>query len=59
MVRKTEKYYIKKIKTYKSKYRKFNSYGEQKVKRTTYWLFLVIPIFIKEEVLKGEFEYKR
>ena len=59
MIRKTEKYYKKKIITYKSKIKEFNEYGKQNIKRTTCWLFFIIPIFIKEEVLNGEYEYKR
>lgn len=59
MIRKTEKYYIKKVKTHKSKFKDLNRYGEQNIKRTTYWLVGFIPVFTTEEVVKGDYEYSR
>jgi hypothetical protein len=51
MVRKTEKWFIKKVNKIGKQY-----YGSQNVKRTTYWLFWIIPIFSKDEVIKGDYE---
>lgn len=58
MIKKTEKYYIKRIRTYKGSTRKFDKYGTQNIKITKYWLFFIIPIFVKQEVLRGDYEYK-
>ncbi|AMQ66540.1 DNA/RNA helicase-like protein [Bacillus phage Shbh1] len=51
MVRVTERYYIKKINKLLGKY-----YGKQQRKRTTYWLFWILPIFSKDEVVSGDYE---
>ncbi|MET3505543.1 hypothetical protein [Halalkalibacter oceani] len=46
MIRKTEKYYFKKV----------GYYGKQKRKSTTYWLLWILPIFTKDEILGGDYE---
>lgn len=53
MLVKKEKYYLKKINR-QGKYR--TSYDTQKMKKTTYLLFGVIPIFVNYEVVGGEYE---
>lgn len=55
MFRKTERFFKKKVLTYKS----LKEYGTQNIKRTTYWLFWVIPVFTKDEVVSGDYEYAR
>ena len=59
MIRKTERYFKKRVTRYKSALKKFNEYGQQNIKRTTYWLFWIVPIFIKDEVQSGDYEDKR
>lgn len=60
MIRKTERYYIKRVVTHKAMTkRSFNEYGRQQRKRTTYWLFYIIPIFISDEVVGGDYENNR
>lgn len=51
MIRKTERFFIKRI-------NKSTSFGfdTQYMKRTTYWLFFIIPIFTKDEFIKGDYE---
>ena len=55
MIRKTEKYYTKRIRKYKGVNRTYDEYGTQYIKKTTYWLLFIIPIFIKNEVVKGDY----
>lgn len=59
MIRKTEKYYTKRVCTNKSSIKGFNNYGSQSIKKTTYWLFWIVPIFSKREIIGGSYEYKR
>lgn len=50
MIVKREKYYTKrfgKIGTY---------YKKQQRKRTSFWLFGIIPLYIKDEVISGDYE---
>ncbi|ADZ20274.1 hypothetical protein BJV85_002773 [Clostridium acetobutylicum] len=50
IIRKKERYFIRHI-------NKRVSYADrQKIKRTTYYLFWVIPIFIKDEIVGGDYE---
>jgi hypothetical protein len=51
MLRKTEKYYVKRINKICDSF-----YGSQQRKRTTWWLFFIIPIFIKDELIRGDYE---
>lgn len=51
MIRKTERFFIKRINRNTTR-----SYDTQHIKRTTYWLFFIFPIFIKDEVIKGDYE---
>lgn len=53
MIVKKEKYYIKKINIIDKKY---GCYDTQNRKKTTYLLFGIIPIFISDEVIGGEYE---
>lgn len=53
MIVKREKYFIRYFKKYISD--KFNT-ASQECKRTSYWLFGIIPVFIKTEILKGDYE---
>lgn len=48
MIIKREKFYIKRINGI--------MYDMQKRKRTSFWLFGIIPLYIKEEVLSGNYE---
>ena len=59
MIRKTEKHYTKRIRKYKGVNRTYDEYGTQYIKKTTYWLLFIIPIFIKNEVVKGDYEDKK
>lgn len=52
MVVRKEKYYIKKINVID----KHKCYDTQKRRRITYLLFGIIPIFINDEVISGEYE---
>jgi len=52
MIVKREKYYTKYWNTGNSIY----DHHSQKRKRTTYWLFGIIPVFINIEVLSGDYE---
>lgn len=55
MLKAKEKYYMKKIKL--TNYKTVpNSYGIQNRKRMTFWLLWVIPIFIIDVVVDGEYE---
>lgn len=51
MIKVTEKLYIKKINKIG-----FNYYEKQKRKRTTYWLFWIIPILVLDKVISGNYE---
>jgi hypothetical protein len=51
MIVKREKYYIKYIN--KTKY----SVGKQQRKRTSFWLLGIIPLYIKDEVINGDYEW--
>ena len=51
MIVKREKYYIKKINKIGNTY-----YGSQKIKRTSFWLLGIIPLYIKNEVVSGDYE---
>lgn len=42
MIRKTEKYYTKRIRKYKGVNRTYDEYGTQYIKNTTYWLLLFV-----------------
>lgn len=53
MIIKREKYYIKHFK--KDSYSKYKD-GKQYLKRTSYWLFGIIPLYIKIEVQSGDYE---
>jgi hypothetical protein len=53
MIVKREKYFIKYFKKYSTD---TFSTGSQQCKRTSYWLFGFIPLFIKTEVIKGDYE---
>jgi hypothetical protein len=57
MLRKTEKYFKKRINE-RHRGKTYYMYDLQYIKRTTYWLLWIIPIFSKEEVQKGEYENK-
>lgn len=48
MVVKREKLYIKRIN---------GNMQMQKRKKTSFWLFGIIPLYIKDEVLSGDYEY--
>ena len=50
MIVKREKYYVKYLGKYAYKMSK------QFIKRTSYWLFGIIPLYIKNEVQDGEYE---
>jgi hypothetical protein len=52
VVIKREKYYTKKFK--KDYFDKYNS-GIQQCKQTSYWLFGLIPLYIKTEVIAGDY----
>ena len=45
MIRKTEKYYTKRIRKYKGVNRTYDEYGTQYIKKTTYWLLLVANVY--------------
>ncbi len=50
MIVKREKYYVKRI-------NRIGAYSEsQNRKRTSFWLFGIIPLYIKDEVLSGAYE---
>lgn len=49
MIVKREKYYVKRING--------NPYDGQRRKKTSFWLFGVIPLYVKDEVLSGDYEY--
>lgn len=51
MIRKTERYFTKRI-------NKKNSlvHDAQYIKRTSYWFLFIIPIFTKDEIIKGDYE---
>lgn len=51
MIRKTEKYYTKRVNKIGDSY-----YGQQCRKRTIYWFLFIIPIFVKDEVIRGDYE---
>lgn len=51
MLVKREKYFIKRINKINKTF-----YGEQKIKRTSYWLVGIIPLYIKNEVINGDWE---
>lgn len=53
MIVKKERYYIKKInrKSY------FQSFDTQKIKQTSFWLLGIIPLYIKNEVIEGQYEF--
>lgn len=53
MIKKTERYYTRRFRTYRGSSRKFDEYKVHELKKTTYWIFCIIPIFIKEELLHG------
>lgn len=54
MIRQTEKWFIRKIN--KVNRGSFTDYEKQYVRRTTFWLLWIIPIFTKDEVVKGQYE---
>lgn len=56
MIRKTEKYYKKRVRTFKGWNRSLNTYGYNYMKKTTYWLFYIVPIFVTNEVQKGVYQ---
>jgi len=51
MIRKTERVFVKKINKIGDSY-----LGRQGIRRTTYWLLWIIPIFTKDEVVTGDLE---
>lgn len=51
MLVKREKYYIRRINKIGNTY-----YGRQKIRRTSFWLLGTIPLYVKNEVLSGDFE---
>lgn len=53
MIVKREKYFIRYFKKYSWDDLRTVS---QNCKRTSYWLLGVIPIFIKTEIIKGDYE---
>jgi hypothetical protein len=53
MIRKTEKYYRKEINKIGKNY-----YGSQSIKRTTYWFLWIIPVFVKNEIISGDYEQR-
>ena len=46
MIKKIEKYYTKTV----------NTFGKQYRKRTTYWLLFIIPIYVTDIAIKGDYE---
>ena len=52
MLVKRERFYIKKVK--QSGY--YTKVGEQYIEQTSFWLFGIIPLYIKNEVQKGNYE---
>lgn len=48
MIVKREKYYVKRING--------SLYDRQRRKKTSFWLFGIIPLYIKTEVLSGDYE---
>lgn len=52
MIRKTESHFRKSIR----KNEVFDKYGYQYIKRTTYWLFWIFPIYSSDEVVSGDYE---
>jgi hypothetical protein len=48
VIKKTEKYYVSRVQTTAYKYIP-NKYITEKRKRTTYWLFWIVPIFMYDE----------
>lgn len=53
MLIKREKYYKKKINKSGTWY-----YELQRRKRTSFWLFGIIPLYIKDEYISGDFEMR-
>ena len=51
MIVKREKYFIKKVNKIGRKY-----FGQQKIKRTSFWLLGVIPLYIRNEIIGGDWE---
>lgn len=52
MLVKRERYYIKRVK--KDGY--ITKVGKQNVKQTSFWLFGVIPLYVKNEIINGDYE---
>lgn len=52
MLIKRERYYIKRVK--KDGY--ITKVGKQNVKQTSFWLFGIIPLYIKNEIINGDYE---
>jgi hypothetical protein len=50
MFKKTEKWFIKKINKINN-----STFDKQQIRKTTYWL-LFIPMYIKYEVVSGDYE---
>lgn len=50
---KREKYFVKRWKS--ASYMDFRD-KSQRCKRTSYWLFGIIPVFIKTEVIGGDYQ---
>ena len=51
MIVKREKCFIKKVNKIGRKY-----FGKQKIKRTSFWLLGVIPLYIRNEIIGGDWE---
>lgn len=51
MIVKREKYYTKRFGKIGNTY-----YKQQQRKRTSFWLFGIVPLYIKDEVISGDYE---